>query len=270
MFAFMRKLFGYCEPSAQLRINALRLMTDVPKVEAKISTGDISLTVAANIQSFLYAEKKSNRPYSQEAKLELIETCMNKSVREVQQEFVSRNPEIEKREVVRQTSDDRVRVSHSISTDLEAKLQRIKDLWSNVDPTMSRETLLDRMAEITLDKIDPVRKAHRAAVRNRAQPADDCVTQAASASENSLHAHEVKRSRYIAADVKRAAFTKNSGQGCAFVSEATGQRCGSTFQLQVDHVEPYSKGGGHEPENLRLLCAQHNRWVWQHQQRFEM
>ena len=45
---------------------------------------------------------------------------------------------------------------------------------------------------------------------------------------------------------------------CAYVG-GDGVRCGSTRHLQFDHVVPFAKGGGHEPENLRLLCAAHNR-----------
>ena len=36
MFAMLREKYGYCEPSAQLRINAVRLIDDVPEVEAKL------------------------------------------------------------------------------------------------------------------------------------------------------------------------------------------------------------------------------------------
>lgn len=165
LFIMLRKKFNYREPSAQLRINAVRLLSDVPEVEAKLESGEMSLTVAANIQTFLYQEKRRANEYSQTAKIELIEFCATKSVLEVQREFAKRNPELEKRESVRFTSEDRLRVSHSISLDLEEKLNRIKLLWSHVDPDMSRELLLDRMAEITLDQIDPVRKAARAEKR---------------------------------------------------------------------------------------------------------
>ena len=45
---------------------------------------------------------------------------------------------------------------------------------------------------------------------------------------------------------------------CAYVAR-DGVRCGATRHLQFDHVVPFAKGGGHEPENLRLVCAAHNR-----------
>ncbi|MEA2330880.1 MAG: hypothetical protein QOH58_1018 [Thermoleophilaceae bacterium] len=35
--------------------------------------------------------------------------------------------------------------------------------------------------------------------------------------------------------------------------------CASTFELQFDHVIPFSMGGASTPENLQLLCAECNR-----------
>lgn len=95
MFEMVTKTFLYGNASAQLRINAMKLIRDVPSVEAKIESGEMSLTVAANVQSSLNLEKRSDRPYSVEDKLELVEICLNKSVLEVQREFARRNPEME-------------------------------------------------------------------------------------------------------------------------------------------------------------------------------
>ncbi len=301
MFEMLRDKYSYCAGSAQIRLNAMKLIREVPAVEAKIESGEMSLSVAANVQSFLQAETKLSRPYSQNAKAELIEACTGKSVLEVDREFARRNPEIEKRESVRFTSEDRVRISHSLSIDVEEKIQRIKEIWSHVDPNMSREQILDRMSEIVLDQIDPLRKAKRSEERKQklsrlqtSKPVtaavatnhnDEVVSSTPTkqnledSNENQLHVHETdsdkscatddslhphetsrKRSRYITADANKAVHLENNGEGCAFVDVDTGKRCRSRFQLQRDHIVPYANGGSNRPLNLRILCAQHNRW----------
>ena len=272
LFTMLRKHWGFCEPTAQLRKNAVFLMQDVPDVIEKIESGEMPVTVAANIQSFLYAEKRSDRAYSREAKIELIETCSGKSARDVQKEFVRRNPEIEKREVVRVTDENHVRVSHSISNKIEAKLQRIKLLWSHVEPNMSREQLLDRMAEITLDQIDPVRKAACAESRKARtlskldSSSPTTVVDGGVAYDpfggDQLPAPEVRKSRCVSQADRNEIHRANSEKGCEFVDSASGRKCGSKFQLQLDHIVPFSHGGTNEAANLRVICAAHNRHVW--------
>jgi hypothetical protein len=333
LFTMLRRHYGYCEPTAQLRKNAVFLMRDVPDVIEKIQSGEMPVTVASNIQSFLQSEKKAARPYSVQAKIELVEFCSGKSVRDVQNEFVKRNPEIEKHESIRFVSEDRVRVSHSLSNEVEAKIQRIKMLWSHVDPNMSREQILDRMAEITLDHIDPFRKSDRAQKmrakkeqakkelakkgprsQERAKQAPDKQElakkklaeeapknvpaekvnennesgethpieilsqaeiyshQASSVFETNpeselkrdpLRAPEVSKGRYIIAEVVHAIHQSRVERTCEYVSSTTGRKCCSKFQVQIDHMEPYSEGGSHAPQNLRFLCSVHNRWSWQ-------
>ena len=282
MFEMLRQEYLYCAGSAQIRLNAMYLIRDLPAVEAKIESGELSLSVAASVQSFLKIEKKNSRPYSENAKIELVETCLGKSVIEADREFARRNPEIEKRESVRHTSEDRVRVSHSLSVEVEEKLQRIKEIWSHVDPNMSREQLLDRMAEIVLNQVDPVRKAKRIEARKgRAAKLESQFhvgeVKTDRINENSFHMDEVTsdrinesslhegetqkmRSRYIAAKANHEVHLVNEDKGCSFEDPQTGKRCGSRFQLERDHIFPYSLGGLNTPENLRILCANHNRW----------
>jgi hypothetical protein len=54
----------------------------------------------------------------------------------------------------------------------------------------------------------------------------------------------------IPQDVKRAVFTRDEGR-C--------QECGSDFDLQYDHVIPFSMGGGNSADNLQLLCGRCNQ-----------
>jgi 5-methylcytosine-specific restriction endonuclease McrA len=49
-------------------------------------------------------------------------------------------------------------------------------------------------------------------------------------------------------------------QRCTFRSRS-GHKCNSIHNLQIDHINPFARGGTHEPENLLVLCAAHNRHV---------
>lgn len=141
---------------------------------------------------------------------------------------------------------------------------------------MSREQLLDKMAEITLDQIDPIRKAKRAQLRKA--KANGTIVNAdapfaadelsffsdanADAEDLSLRAPEVERSRYIAQANREQVHSANNEHACEFIDVNSGRRCQSTFQLQFGHVTPFSHGGGNHSANLRIYCAAHNRDAW--------
>ncbi len=66
-----------------------------------------------------------------------------------------------------------------------------------------------------------------------------------------------EKTRHIPQSIKDAVFVRDDGR-CTFISKK-GKRCKETWNLEIDHIIPYAKGGSNSPENLRLLCAQHNR-----------
>ncbi|MGZ3712505.1 MAG: hypothetical protein ACXVBE_12155, partial [Bdellovibrionota bacterium] len=51
LFKFCRGELGYSEQETQIRIQAMRLMKDLPETEEKFSSGELSLTVAAKSQA---------------------------------------------------------------------------------------------------------------------------------------------------------------------------------------------------------------------------
>jgi hypothetical protein len=81
----------------------------------------------------------------------------------------------------------------------------------------------------------------------------------AGASEASVDAERPtttkRRSRYLRVPVRREIHARDSGR-CAYVSP-DGRRCGARAFIQIDHVEPFSRGSSDAP-NLRLLCKAHN------------
>jgi hypothetical protein len=64
------------------------------------------------------------------------------------------------------------------------------------------------------------------------------------------------RDGYVPAHVKRAVWKRDQGR-CQFPLEGGGV-CGSTHQLQFDHVVPRARGGPSTVANVRLTCRVHN------------
>lgn len=62
--------------------------------------------------------------------------------------------------------------------------------------------------------------------------------------------HSFSQSRYISETTKQIVFTRDGGI-C--------QCCGSSTNLEYDHIIPYSCGGSSEASNIQLLCQQCNR-----------
>ena len=67
----------------------------------------------------------------------------------------------------------------------------------------------------------------------------------------------VSRNRYIPALLRHQVMARDGGQ-CSYISPE-GVRCAARVHLEFDHKIPWSRGGGHSEENLRLLCFMHNQ-----------
>lgn len=66
-----------------------------------------------------------------------------------------------------------------------------------------------------------------------------------------------RRSRHIPAAVRDAVVLRD-GERCTYTGP-DGHRCSAIVDLELDHVEPYAFGGPNTVDNLRVLCAAHNR-----------
>lgn len=65
-------------------------------------------------------------------------------------------------------------------------------------------------------------------------------------------------SRYIPATTRRRVFQRAQHR-CEFIG-THGKRCESYYQLEIDHMVPWSQGGSHEESNLRCHCRIHNNF----------
>jgi 5-methylcytosine-specific restriction endonuclease McrA len=64
--------------------------------------------------------------------------------------------------------------------------------------------------------------------------------------------------RHISKAIKQQVWKRDQGR-CTYVG-SNGKRCDSDYLVQFDHYPvPYARGGPSTVDNLRLLCAKHNR-----------
>lgn len=64
--------------------------------------------------------------------------------------------------------------------------------------------------------------------------------------------------RHIPHDVKRQVLLRD-GTRCSFVSP-NGRRCEQNGWLELDHEQPFGRGGSATADNIRVLCRAHNKW----------
>src|SRR4051794_3851889 len=66
IFEYATKELGYSDASAQRRLAAMRLLTEIPEAEDKIKSGELTLTNAAQAQKLFNSEAKTGKPLSKD------------------------------------------------------------------------------------------------------------------------------------------------------------------------------------------------------------
>lgn len=125
-----------------------------------------------------------------------------------------------------------------------AKIENVRALASHRLPMNAPlEQVIEFLADYFVQREDPkARHERREARETNAKPHTPPKTSAA---------------RAIPARVRDEVFVRDDCR-CTYVGP-DGKCCGSTHVVQIDHVMPVARGGSASIDNLRLLCARHNR-----------
>ena len=161
----------------------------------------------------------------------------------------------------------RFKIEFAADKEFVKKMEQIRSRLSGRYPKgVSMEKLFGLLMDEFLEKNESGKRAERR--KNRAtkrgkqterkeKRANDQGRQSDRVQSEKPAVTGTTRSRYIPADIRDLIHIRDSGR-CGWIAP-DGTRCGSTWDLEIDHIKPFALGGDHMPDNLRLLCACHNR-----------
>ncbi len=278
LFEFAVKELGYSAGSAHRRISAMSLLKVLPEIEEQIQSGELSLSVAAQAQSFFREEGRS-RTVSVEEKKETVASLMGLSTRECERKLAAISPLAAlPRERERVVTEDLTQIQFLADRELMEKLEKLKGLLAHRNFDGGYRKLFHALADMALKKLVPVAKQGAAKgevpkhlireqrVQNK-QTTKEIATPAQNESERQVRMQQVrsneringaKRSRSIPVQVRAAVYKRDQGK-CSYVDRKSGRTCASIHALEYDHITPFMMGGEATQDNLRLLCSAHHR-----------
>jgi hypothetical protein len=226
LYEYAVKFLRYSKGDAYRKIEAMKLLKEMPEVEDKIASGELCLTVVAQAQTFF----KKSKSVSKEMKREVLKNLEKKSSREAERELMKLAPElaIKPQEKLKPVSPTLNELKAYFTDEQLEKLEKAKAKMK----ASSWAELIMKWADQTLN--EPPVKASSPALGKTVRDSNKTITP--------------KTKRFI--------LNRDKAQ-CTYVSP-DGTRCEAKAHLQVDHIIPASLGGDNSAQNLRALCRAHN------------
>lgn len=251
LFAYCTKALRYSESAACRRIEAMRAMRNTSEVEAKLESGELSLSVVTQARATLRQFEKSARTKVEaEKRKDVMLSMCGKSKREAEKSLaivfpaVLPSAPIVQRETVRGTT----RVTLEFTEDEMKVFEEIRRLSGR--PQNLKETLL-RIAAKELTQLKKTRG--ETPVRRKQSPSP--AVEKKEAVPSAIRSTKERR-RTIPVATKRSVWEKSGGR-CEY-RNSRGERCEGRHTLEYDHVTPVSLGGLSNRDNLRVYCREHN------------
>jgi hypothetical protein len=136
----------------------------------------------------------------------------------------------------------RYKVQFTASAELRDKLERLRGLLRSEVPDGDLAAIIEKAVTEKLERLEARRFGRtRSPRKNPARISPD------------------PSSRHIPAAVRGTVHRRDGGR-CCFV-DAYGRRCSGRQRLEYHHRHPFGLGGGHDPDNICLMCRTHNRYL---------
>ncbi len=179
------------------------------------------------------------------------------------------------REAIRPVSATQNQMTLVLDEQTLELLARFKELTAHRNPMATNAGAIRLALEIAVERVDPAREVKvrgapekraielegRASAEGGTQPGSDTRVPQSVPTPKAAASHESssrRPSRRPSRPLRRSIWRRDGV--CQYVDPLTGRRCASRFKLEIDHRQPFSKGGRTTVENLRLLCRAHNAY----------
>lgn len=236
---YLVKEIGYSGGSAQRRIDAIRLMNQVPELSSKIEDGKVNLSqIALLTQGIKQKESETQTKIAPEVKKEILKDLENKNGSESQRLVAQKLDLSFKKPEQRQIQkDESVHLSVTLTKEQYEKYLACQDFLGSTLSQSNKNPNLANVLETLFDQYLYAKKKTQ------------LVT--------------IADSKTLTSAKRKEVFKKFPH--CQYKDPVTGRSCQSTFKLEVDHIQPRWAGGNHKMENLTLLCSNHNKFRYKKQ-----
>lgn len=225
LYEYVVKELGYSNASASRRIQAARMLKEMPYIEKKIADGSLTLSNLAQAGQ-LFKNEKIEDPIIKRDIIKKIENATSRECEKTLMDFQT-SPVIP-RETVVTSSPEITTVKYNLTSDTVELFEEIKKVLAH--NRFNNNEVLRRVFKIALKDL-----------QNRKFKLNAKVSPA-SASPSIT--------RYIPANIKKQVYERDQGR-CV--------KCRGTYKLEYDHLKPFAQGGESSVSNLRLLCFSCNQ-----------
>jgi hypothetical protein len=151
-------------------------------------------------------------------------------------------PSVVQPAIVRPISLGRYSVRFTASAGLHEKLERLRALMRSRVPDGDLGAVIEAAVTEKLERLEARRFASVRDPRRHLSTSDTSPS-----------------SRRIPSAVRRAV-RERDGSRCRYV-DRSGRRCEERDRLEYHHRHPFGFGGGHDPQNILLMCRGHNAYL---------
>jgi len=275
LFEYCQKQLGLSDNQAYYRIAAARVAQRFPVVFELLERRALHLTSIAPLAQHLTTENH----------LELLGEAGRLSKRELLRWLARRYPQPEVSSHIRKLpdrelasrklvphggavsagptgsieprSESHYRLQLNTPERVKAKLELARDLMSHANPSGDLVVVIERGLDLLITQLQKARFGETSRPRSQTARPQQAAIPGATGSRQDFDRSKSSARSHVPRETRRR-LVERDGRCCAFVGD-DGARCTARAFLEIDHRQPWARGGPDTLENLRWLCRAHNQ-----------